>query len=84
MKLCRYGRKGVEKPGLIDPGGMLRDLSGYIEDITPRMVTPAALDRLKAIDALSLPMVSGRPRYGIPVNGIGNQGRSVIGSIRSF
>ena len=27
MKLVRYGAKGAEKPGLIDKGGQLRDLS---------------------------------------------------------
>ena len=27
MKLCRYGKEGHEKPGLIDSQGKLRDLS---------------------------------------------------------
>ena len=34
MKLCRYGPKGAEKPGLIDDDGRLRALS-HVEDITP-------------------------------------------------
>jgi 2-keto-4-pentenoate hydratase/2-oxohepta-3-ene-1,7-dioic acid hydratase in catechol pathway len=71
MKLCRYGAKGVEKPGLIDADGGIRDLSGIIADITPKDVTPATLAKLKAIDPASLPKVSGTPRYGVPVNGIG-------------
>ena len=27
MKLCRWGKNGYEKPGMIDSQGMLRDLS---------------------------------------------------------
>lgn len=33
MKLVRYGAVGAEKPGLIDPAGQLRDLSGEIGDL---------------------------------------------------
>ena len=71
MKLCRYGPKGAEKPGLVDADGRIRDLSAHLADITPADVTRAALDRLKAIDPASLPLVEGDPRYGVPVNGIG-------------
>ena len=34
MKLLRYGLAGAEKPGILDDGGALRDLSGIVEDIT--------------------------------------------------
>lgn len=70
MKLCRYGRRGEEKPGLIDADGGLRDLSAHIRDLTPAEVTPQALAKLRAIDPASLPLVAGTPRYGVPVNGI--------------
>ena len=33
MKLLRYGPKGQEKPGLLDTDGVLRDLSGEIDDV---------------------------------------------------
>lgn len=33
MKLVRYGDEGLEKPGLIDEDGQLRDLSGHVADI---------------------------------------------------
>jgi len=33
MKLCRYGKPGYEKPGVIDGEGRLRDLSKVIDDI---------------------------------------------------
>ncbi len=71
MKLVRYGAAGAEKPGLIDPAGAMRDLSGEIADITPDALAPDALDRLRALDAGALPPVPGRPRLGPPVGGIG-------------
>jgi 2,4-diketo-3-deoxy-L-fuconate hydrolase len=71
MKLCRFGRRGEEKPGLVDAKGRLRDLSAHIRDLTPAEVTPQALAKLRAIDPASLPLVAGTPRYGIPVNGVG-------------
>src|SRR5690349_16146476 len=69
MKLLRYGPTGQEKPGLLDTDGKIRDLSGHVSDITPAELTPAALERLKAIDPASLPLVEGEPRYGVPVSG---------------
>ena len=51
MKLLRYGPPGQEKPGLLDAGGNLRDLSGLLDDFTPRTLAPEALDVLRAIEA---------------------------------
>jgi 2-keto-4-pentenoate hydratase/2-oxohepta-3-ene-1,7-dioic acid hydratase in catechol pathway len=70
MKLCRYGNKGSERPGLIGLDGEIRDLSNVIEDIRPDALTPQALAMLRAIDPASLPVVPGTPRYGAPVNGV--------------
>lgn len=66
MKFCRYGLRGQEKPGLIDAQGVLRDLSGKIDD-----VTVAAIASLGAVDPETLPAVQGEVRYGVPVKGIG-------------
>ncbi|WP_288017418.1 fumarylacetoacetate hydrolase family protein [Blastomonas sp.] len=66
MKLCRYGPKGSEKPGLVDAAGRLRDLSGVITDLTVD-----AISTLAALDPDTLPLVEGTPRYGVPVAGIG-------------
>ena len=71
MKLCRYGPKGAEKPGLVDAEGRIRDLSGHVADLTPAGVTIEEIARLAAIDPDSLPLVEGEQRYGVPVNGIG-------------
>ena len=69
MKLLRYGPVGQEKPGLLDAEGTLRDLSGLIDDITPRRLAPEALAALVAVDPARLPAVPGNPRLGVPWNG---------------
>lgn len=69
MKLVRYGETGSEKPGLIDDQGQLRDLSAHVTDIAGDML--ADLDKLKAIDPASLPLVEGEPRLGPCVGQIG-------------
>ncbi|ADL02177.1 fumarylacetoacetate hydrolase family protein [Brevundimonas subvibrioides] len=69
MKLLRYGPKGLEKPGLLDEAGVIRDLSGHVADITPDLLHGEGLERLKAIDPASLPVVEGSPRHGTPVAG---------------
>jgi 2-keto-4-pentenoate hydratase/2-oxohepta-3-ene-1,7-dioic acid hydratase in catechol pathway len=71
MKLVRYGRAGAEKPGLIDQGGTLRDLSRVVKDVTPAVLSPAGLKRLRAVKVDRLPVVRGRPRLGCPLAGIG-------------
>jgi 2-keto-4-pentenoate hydratase/2-oxohepta-3-ene-1,7-dioic acid hydratase in catechol pathway len=64
MKLLRYGKKGQEKPGMLDKAGKLRDLSATIADINPETLAPAALDRLRKLDPASLPLVADEPRIG--------------------
>lgn len=71
MKLLRYGKKGQEKPGILDSEGKIRDLSGLLDDITPRTLTSGAREVLKALDVSMLPIVEGNPRYGVPWSGIG-------------
>lgn len=70
MKLCRYGAPGMEKPGLIDENGTLRDLSGLCADIEPRHLAPEGLASLAAIDPAGLPRVAGTPRLGVPYAGM--------------
>lgn len=69
MRLCRYGRNGFEKPGLIDAEGQLRDLSGIVDDIDPGTLSRPALARLSKVKPASLPRVRGNPRFGAPLTG---------------
>ncbi|MGH6939689.1 fumarylacetoacetate hydrolase family protein [Hypericibacter sp.] len=71
MKLVRYGETDREKPGLVDAGGKLRDLSAAIDDLGGNALRPDGLAKLKALDPAKLPLVSGSPRLGVPVTGIG-------------
>ncbi|MBP2308924.1 2-hydroxyhepta-2,4-diene-1,7-dioate isomerase [Azospirillum melinis] len=71
MKLLRYGPPGQEKPGLLDADGRIRDLSAYVDDIAGATLLPDGLDRLRAIDPASLPLVEGNPRLGPCVGQVG-------------
>lgn len=71
MKLLRYGPKGQEKPGLLDAQGGLRDLSGQVDDIAGEVLSDAGLDKLRALDPESLPLVPGDPRIGPCVGRVG-------------
>jgi 2,4-diketo-3-deoxy-L-fuconate hydrolase len=68
MKLCRYGNKGQEKPGIIDGAGRLRDLSGIVaaaDDLSRQ------LQKVAGVKPETLPLVNGKPRFGVPWTGIG-------------
>ena len=71
MKLLRYGPPGAEKPGLLDETGAIRDLSGEVPDLAGDALGDKSLARLAGLDPASLPVVSGTPRLGPPVAGIG-------------
>ena len=71
MKLCRYGKNGFEKPGMIDSEGRLRDLSKMVENIGPNELSPRGLKMLAKIKPESLPVIANNPRLGVPFVGIG-------------
>ena len=71
MKLCRYGKAGFEKPGVIDGEGRLRDLSKVVDNIGPNELSPRGLKMLTRVKPETLPPVSGNPRLGVPYVGIG-------------
>jgi len=66
MKLLRHGPPGQEKPALIDSQGQARDLSGVIDDIHAKTLTPVGLQSLLAIDPQDLPLVAALGRIGVP------------------
>jgi 2-keto-4-pentenoate hydratase/2-oxohepta-3-ene-1,7-dioic acid hydratase in catechol pathway len=70
MKLCRFGKNGYEKPGMIDSQGMLRDLSGVVTQIDQDLISPKGLARLRKIRPESLPLIKTEPRLGVPYIGI--------------
>jgi 2-keto-4-pentenoate hydratase/2-oxohepta-3-ene-1,7-dioic acid hydratase in catechol pathway len=71
MKLVRFGEPGRERPGAIDRGGALRDLSGHAGDIDANALSAAGLDALRRLDLESLPLAPAGARIGPCVTGVG-------------
>ncbi|ODS01533.1 hypothetical protein AUC69_06510 [Methyloceanibacter superfactus] len=67
MKLLRYGEHGLEKPGILDGQGQIRDLSGIVGELAGETLGRESLSRLKALDVGTLPLVEGSPRLGAPI-----------------
>lgn len=64
MKLVRHGASGDERPGLIDDQGGLRDLSGLIRDWAGPNLARDTLERIRAVDQASLPLLPPETRLG--------------------
>ena len=71
MKLLRWGETGAERPGMVDAGGTLRDLTGLVPDIAGAVLSDAGLAMLRGIDAATLPAVPAGARLGPCVGGTG-------------
>jgi 2,4-diketo-3-deoxy-L-fuconate hydrolase len=69
LRAVRYGDSGAERPGIIDRAGVIRDLSGVIEDWTPQQLAPESLAKLTTLDPSRLPAVKAPARLGAPVIG---------------
>ena len=70
MKLCRFGKNGYEKPGIIDSQGMLRDASSVVQQIDQDTISPKGLAKLRKVRPESLPLIKTEPRLGVPYIGI--------------
>ena len=64
MKLLRFGPEGQEKTGILDADGQVRDLSAHVPDLAGPAVALDALDRIRAIDVTTLPVVADPGRIG--------------------
>jgi 2-keto-4-pentenoate hydratase/2-oxohepta-3-ene-1,7-dioic acid hydratase in catechol pathway len=71
MRLVRYGDAGLEKPGMIDADGALRDLSAQIDDVHGHTLQPDVLAKLQSLNPDALPLVEGRARLGACVGNVG-------------
>jgi 2-keto-4-pentenoate hydratase/2-oxohepta-3-ene-1,7-dioic acid hydratase in catechol pathway len=71
MKLVRFGARGMERPGLVDAGGAIRDLSGVVGDIGGATLSDEGLARLARLDTAQLPEVDPGVRLGACVAGTG-------------
>jgi 2-keto-4-pentenoate hydratase/2-oxohepta-3-ene-1,7-dioic acid hydratase in catechol pathway len=71
LKIVRYGERGRERPGVLDAGGVIRDVSSLLAEWTPAELEPTALARLGRVDLARLPAVAAGTRLGVPLTGIG-------------
>ena len=67
MKLLRFGKKGKEKPGVLDKDGIIRDVSSIVADFGPETISPALLRALKKADLTALPAAPKNARIGAAV-----------------
>ncbi len=72
MKLVRFGAPGVERPGILDSNGEIRNLSEIIPDFSGEYLSPASLVRLRELDLEKLPKAPNDARLGPPVAGTHN------------
>ena len=72
VKLIRFGAAGEERPGVIDAGGTVRDVSSLVPDFTPETVSPALVERLGRADLADLPAAPAGARIGAPLSRVGH------------
>ena len=71
MKLVRCGPLGHERPGLLDADGIVRDLSGFVEDIDGRILSDVNLARMRGLDFAALPKIDPQTRYAPCIANVG-------------
>ncbi|TLF46209.1 fumarylacetoacetate hydrolase family protein [Maribacter aurantiacus] len=64
MKLIRFGKQGVEKPGVLDEKGIRRDLSNEFTDWNRAFFQSGGLQKLGTLDISKFPEVDSKERLG--------------------
>ena len=64
MKLLRVGKKGKEKPAILDKDGKIKDISSHVKDLNPDFLNFKTISELRNIDLKSLPELSSSDRVG--------------------
>ena len=64
MKLIRFGKQGVEKPGVLDEKGIRRDLSSEFTDWDRPFFQSGGLQKLGTLDISKFPEVDSKERLG--------------------
>ena len=68
----RFGLPGNELPGIVAEDGLIRDLSGVIDDFSGAMLSTLQLAKLTKLDLMGLPLAPIGSRLGVPVTGTRN------------
>ena len=64
MKLLRVGKKGKEKPAVLDSNGKIRDISSHIKDLDPDNLNFKTINKLNDINFETLSELSASERIG--------------------
>jgi len=72
LKLVRFGATGQESPGIIDAGGVIRDVSAIVPDFGPETLTPDLRTLLDKTDLSTLPVAPSGVRLGAPLRRVGH------------
>ena len=64
MKLLRVGKKGNEKPAILDTEGKIRDISSHINDLNPENLNFETFSKIQSADLSKLPELSSNERVG--------------------
>jgi len=64
MKLLRVGKKGKEKPAVLDSNGKIRDISSHIKDLDPDNLNFETINKLNDINFETLSELSASERIG--------------------
>ena len=64
MKLLRVGKKGKEKPAILDANGKIRDISSHVSDLNPHNLNFETISKIQSVDTSRLPEISSDQRIG--------------------
>ena len=64
MKFLRVGKKGNEKPAVLDKDGKIRDISSQVKDLNPDYLNFETISKFQSFDLSSLPELPSTERIG--------------------
>ena len=64
MKFLRVGKKGNEKPAVLDKDGKIRDISSQVKDLNPDYLNFDSLSKFQSTDLSTLPELPPTERIG--------------------
>lgn len=70
MKLIRFGKKGGEKPGIVDENGIYRDVSSAVPDWTGETVNEEHYERVRRRPFEDYPKIPETTRIGAPIGNV--------------
>ncbi|WP_152044977.1 fumarylacetoacetate hydrolase family protein [Aureimonas psammosilenae] len=71
MKLVRFGKRGSERPGLLDEAERIRDLSDHVADLAGGGLSPVSIEALSRLDPHALPYAPQEAELLSPIGGVG-------------